>query len=154
MLDATNIQETATKAGTGEKSGRFLLTFGVAIVISASSLGTYLYMHRNAEPLPQTIVRAVNFSLYYPSPLPQSYAYVKGSTKLTKGILFYAIASGKQRISISEQTAPSDPPDLTRLPGFTNCGQHSHRDKCGPTRWHHTYEHHPYQHNGSLNGTE
>jgi hypothetical protein len=77
-------------------------------------------IHRDKPPLPNSIVSATSFALYYPSPVPSGYTYKNHSAKVESGIVFYELQSGSRTITISEQAAPSNPPSLTHLTGFTN----------------------------------
>jgi len=95
--------------------------FAIAVALAIVGGSLFFYMHYTSGPLPASITKNASFALYYPSPIPTGYAYKKNSAKLENDILFFTLQSDSNNtITISEQTIPPDPPDLTHLTGFTD----------------------------------
>lgn len=89
----------------------------VLALILASSLWTWHYFKDRAKPIPNNVRQSVSFPLYYPSSLPDGYSLDKGSIKVEGQIIFYLIASGSKKISISEQVVPNPAPDIKNVQG-------------------------------------
>lgn len=101
-------------------SRKVVVVAGVLVVVIAIAGGIAHFVHSNAGPLPASVVKSVSFPLYYPASLPDGYSYQQNSAKIENGFVFYSLQNGDKNISVSEQKAPSDPPDLTHLMGFTS----------------------------------
>jgi hypothetical protein len=89
----------------------------LAILVVALSAGLFVWRYKisSASHIPKNIVKSVNFSVFYPSPLPDNYSLNKDSIKIQTRILFFTLQNGDNKISVSEQSAPSNPPNLQLL---------------------------------------
>jgi hypothetical protein len=89
----------------------------IAVLVILLSVGLFVWKHKisSASPIPKNIVKSVNFSIFYPSPLPDKYSLKKDSIKIQTQILFFTLQNGDNKISVSEQSAPPNPPDLQLL---------------------------------------
>jgi hypothetical protein len=106
---------------SGGKRRRLVLWSGcVAVTALVITGGMLLYLHLRAGPLPASITKNAAFALYYPSPVPAGYGYQKGSANIENGYAVYKLQDGSSTITVSEQAAPANPPDLTKLAGFTS----------------------------------
>lgn len=113
-------QHQVAKVGKRKKIKAWHKAAIVAILlICVISIGLYFYVKRNEGPLPHSVVDSISFPIFYPSPVPQSFRLVKNSAKFSSGVLFYSFNSGNNKITVSEEAAPSNPPDISHLPGFT-----------------------------------
>jgi hypothetical protein len=90
----------------------------VALLVIATVAGIH-FIHQNNTSLPSSIIRATNFALYYPVPLPSAYTYKNHSAKMEGSVVFYELQSGSRTITVGEQAAPSNQPSLTHLTDFT-----------------------------------
>ena len=92
----------------------------VALVTLAAFTTVIWWFTRPVSPLPKSVVNSVSFQIYYPKALPQGYGLKKGSVSATDGIVFFALTNGNRVVSISEQTAPNQPPDVKNVQGNLN----------------------------------
>lgn len=91
----------------------------LALVVCAACL--LLVEHNtNRSELPNWVIKSSKFALFYPSPLPAGYVLKQDSVRLQGDVLFYTLQSDRDSITVSEQAAPVDSPDLSGLLGFTN----------------------------------
>jgi hypothetical protein len=91
---------------------------GFLFVVFAAVIAVFLVLllfKKQDSPIPKNIEKSVNFALYYPSNLPNGYSLDKNSVKSENQIVFYSLSSGDKKISISEQAAPSNPPDFEKI---------------------------------------
>jgi len=104
-----------------QRRWRSVLWSGIAITVVLAIIGgsLFFYIHHDSDPLPASITKNASFALYYPSPVPTGYAYKKGSAKINDGVVFFTLNSADYDITVSEQQAPFNPPQLSNLPGFT-----------------------------------
>jgi hypothetical protein len=91
---------------------KFIIPALALFVLLVAFISAGIYFHRSTPPLPKTVTGGVNFPVYYPSYLPKGYAFDKSSTHLENQILFFGLSNKKEKISISEQAAPKNPPDF------------------------------------------
>jgi hypothetical protein len=80
-------------------------------------VGGFILFHKTTA-LPQAITSNVSFPVYYPTDLPAGYQLDKNSIKTQDQRLFYQFQKGSNIIYVTEQSAPSHPPDLKNLDGF------------------------------------
>ena len=73
----------------------------------------------NSQTIPQNITRQVNFTLYFPSPMPAGYTYMKDTATFQVGQVYYKFASGDKRVTVMEQPMPSKKPDLSLMSGYS-----------------------------------
>ena len=92
-----------------------ILSLVILLILLALGAGGWFFTHRNPSPIPNNIKTQAGFAIYYPSSIPAGYAYDKNSAKLQQKILFFSLSSGNNKVSISEQAAPTPPPDLTAI---------------------------------------
>ena len=95
--------------------GVFTMLIGVLLV----GLVTVILLHTDGIPLPSNVTKSVNFALYYPAQLQDGYSYEKNSARIENSIVFYTLENGSSSVTIGEQVAPPNPPQLDKLPGFT-----------------------------------
>jgi hypothetical protein len=89
----------------------------LAILLFGSGAGLYAATHRSIAPS-EIGKLPTNFTVYYPHPLLEGYAYRQGSAKYEGGILSYSLQSKGSQILINEQALPATPPDLSVFPDF------------------------------------
>jgi hypothetical protein len=94
---------------------------GILVLAILACAGTIILLLENTSPLPGSVTKHALFPLYYPSPVPDGYSYMRGSATIENGILFYALGTNNKSndIRISEQAVPAAPPDLNHIAGFT-----------------------------------
>jgi len=97
------------------KNKRLVLSGATLLILIIVGAGGWFYAHRDSSPIPESIRRSVGFALYYPSPPPIGYSFQKDSVKTANDVVFYTLQSGSQTITVSQQPAPSTPPDLDAL---------------------------------------
>ncbi|MDL2342455.1 MAG: hypothetical protein QFB87_05260 [Patescibacteria group bacterium] len=96
---------------------RWLVAGGIVVVLGSAGGG--LYLHAKASgALPKAVTKQVSFTLYYPTQLPRGYTLNKTTARVENDILFYSLKSGSKEVRVSEQAAPTRPPDLNSIPGF------------------------------------
>lgn len=71
-----------------------------------------------ASLLPESVRGKTSFSVLYPTQLPRDYTLDKNSLKVIEGNLFYEVQNHEGTIVVSEQAAPSIPPNFDKLDGF------------------------------------
>jgi hypothetical protein len=72
----------------------------------------------NSKGIPASITRQVNYDLYFPSPMPSGYVYMKNTATFQIGQVYYKFASGKKRVTVVEQPIPDPKPDLNLMQGY------------------------------------
>jgi hypothetical protein len=102
------------------KRRKIIWSIGIITAAVLVLVVIWLMALRNPQPLPSSIRKATHYTLYYPSQLPQGYAYKKGSTRLDGGMVFYNLVNDRRTISVSLQAAPPQAIDLKSLVGFQN----------------------------------
>jgi len=94
---------------------------GIGVVVATVIItGIVILAHRNSSSIPVAISKEANFPLYYPSPMLKGYAYQTGSARLENDIVIYALQDATSKVTVSEQAAPQNPPNLSALIGFTS----------------------------------
>ena len=107
----------ATKKKTTKK--RWFVAAAIIIIIGSAAAGWY-YRQNSAAPIPADIRHSVSYGLYYPSSLPAGFIYDKNSARIANGVVFYSFSAAGQKVVVSEQALPNNPPDLKNLPGFND----------------------------------
>jgi hypothetical protein len=102
------------KKGLSKKT---MLIFGLLIVVLAS-VAVYLFLHMDRGPIPKSVRKHANFSIYYPTVIPTDYTLEGSSPNVQSGSLFYSISNKDRRVYISEQKLPDNPPNLDSLTEF------------------------------------
>jgi len=82
------------------------LVAGLMIIFSA-----WFFVFRDTGPIPQQYRKGLDFTLYYPTKLPDGYEVDKGSFKREGKVLIFSINAPKgKNIAVSQQAAPADIP--------------------------------------------
>jgi hypothetical protein len=98
------------------------LTVVIAILLAAAAIfgaGYLLKGSNDSNGIPASITRQVNYDLYFPSPMPPGYIYMKDTATFQIGQVFYKFANGKKRVTVNEQPMPETKPNLNLLAGYT-----------------------------------
>ncbi|MBX4190532.1 hypothetical protein KW794_00390, partial [Candidatus Saccharibacteria bacterium] len=103
-----------TASATHAPTKRFRLSgksisvaMGVLIAAAAIFGAGYLLKGSNdSKGIPASIARQVNYDLYFPSPMPSGYIYMKDTATFQIGQVFYKFANGKKRVTVNEQPMP------------------------------------------------
>jgi hypothetical protein len=98
------------------------LTIVIAILLAAAAIfgaGYLLKGSNDSNGIPASITRQVNYDLYFPSPMPPGYIYMKDTATFQIGQVFYKFANGKKRVTVNEQPMPETKPNLNLLAGYT-----------------------------------
>lgn len=115
---AASAPETRHKRLLGGKR----LSLAAAVVVAGLAIfgaGYLLKGSNDSQGIPASITRQVNYDLYFPSPMPQGYIYMKDTATFQIGQVFYKFANGKKRVTVNEQPMPDPKPNLAKLPGYT-----------------------------------
>jgi hypothetical protein len=104
-----------------KKRGKMLsVTAGVLLTAAAIfGAGWMLKGTSSSQTIPQSITRQVNFSLYFPAPMPPGYTYMKDTATFQIGQVYYKFASGAKRVTVMEQPMPAKKPDLGLMSGYS-----------------------------------
>jgi hypothetical protein len=96
-----------------------ILTAMVVLVTGASLVyfGYFLKSSTSGNSIPPKIVQQAGFPVYFPSPMPNGYTYMKDTATFQIGQVFYKFANGSKRVTVNEQPLPEQPPKLD-LPGY------------------------------------
>lgn len=91
------------------------------ILAAAAIFGTgwVLKGNNDSQTIPQNITRQVNFTLYFPSPMPAGYTYMKDTATFQIGQVYYKFANGSKRVTVMEQPMPSQKPNLGLMSGYS-----------------------------------
>jgi hypothetical protein len=99
-----------------------IITITAGILLAALAIfgaGYLLKGSSDSNTIPATITRQVNYDLYFPSPMPGGYTYMKDTATFQIGQVYYKFANGKKRVTVNEQPLPETKPDLNLLAGYT-----------------------------------
>jgi hypothetical protein len=99
------------------KQLKVLITVSIFILLIAGT-GLYISLFRDRSPIPMRILRSVNYPLYFPDPVPTTYALQKDSLNYSNGVVSYNfqhVPKDSKIIYVIEQALPSKPPDLQKL---------------------------------------
>lgn len=103
------------------KPNRKLLTLSAAGLLAIAAIFGAGYLLRgsdNSKGIPASITRQVNYDLYFPSPMPGGYVYMKNTATFQIGQVYYKFASGKKRVTVVEQPIPDPKPNLNLMQGY------------------------------------
>ncbi len=97
-----------------------LIVISLAALALILAAGVTVWLVLRTRPIfSSAITSQLNFTAYFPKPLVTG-TYLDATTiKVTGGILFFKLDYDHYAISVVEQSAPQDPPDLASLVGFT-----------------------------------
>jgi hypothetical protein len=93
-----------------------------AILLAGAAIFGAGYLLKGTDSpntIPDTITRQVNYSLYFPSPMPPGYTYMKDTATFQIGQVYYKFSNGNKRVTVNEQPKPETPPNLSQLTGYT-----------------------------------
>jgi hypothetical protein len=101
------------------RSRNKLVWWLIAGVVVLAGVVWYVLTRLQTDPLPAAVTQEVNYPVYYPKSVPGGYGYKPGSARYDQGIIVYVLDSGAATITVTEQSMPANPPDLSHLTGFT-----------------------------------
>ena len=101
--------------GTNNSKKWLRLTIIAALILASAAGGWFYYQKNNASPLPKSIIASANFSLYFPTKLPDGYVLDKASVKKDGGIVFYNFIKDNSTLFVSLQAKPPIAPDFQKL---------------------------------------
>jgi hypothetical protein len=93
----------------------------VTIIVLAGGIASLYILRGSSDGIPKqlkSISKSTRFTVYYPTELADGYTFDTNSVKFVDNILFYSVSKGEQKITISEQVIPPNPPDLKTIAGF------------------------------------
>jgi hypothetical protein len=102
------------------KTKHQLITFDVArlaviLIILVGGTAWAIVKVSNADSLPKKVYKQAHFAIYYPTPIPAGYMLDKNSAQFDKNVLFFSFSNMGKKVFVSEQAAPSAPPDLSAI---------------------------------------
>lgn len=104
-----------------KKSPVLKIITGIVVLITSASLIYFGYSLRSSTSgngISQKIIQQAPFTVYFPSPMPSGYTYMKDSATFQIGQVFFKFGNGVKRVTVNEQPLPSPAPKLD-LPGYT-----------------------------------
>lgn len=93
----------------------------MALVTAASLLyfGWSLRASTSGNGISEKIIQQAPFTVYFPSPMPPGYTYMKDTATFQIGQVFFKFSDGgNKRVTVNEQPLP-DPAPKIDLPGYT-----------------------------------
>jgi hypothetical protein len=87
------------------------------VVLILAGVTISITMYHKVNPITNKIEQRVGFPLLVPTPLPTGLAYVPKPASISQGVVSFSLQSRYGKITITEQAAPSDPPNLNEM-GF------------------------------------
>jgi hypothetical protein len=81
--------------------------------------GYSLKSSSDSGTVPSSVTNQAKFNVYFPSPMPSGYSYMKDTATFQIGEVFYKFGDGKKRITVKEEPAGQTKPDLKLLSGYT-----------------------------------
>lgn len=97
------------------------LSIAIGAILAAAAIfgaGWLLKGSGTQSTVPSSITRQVNYSLYFPSPMPPGYIYMKESATFQIGQVYYKFSKGNKRVTVNEQPMPGKKPDLSLMSGY------------------------------------
>jgi hypothetical protein len=94
----------------------------IALPLAAAAIfaaGYSLKSSPDQNTIPPSVTNQAKFSVYFPSPMPAGYIYMKNTATFQIGEVFYKFASGNKRVTVKEEPVPATKPDLNLLAGYT-----------------------------------
>ncbi len=104
---------------TGHKL-RYKLLTAFACLAAAGLLvvaGYSLKSSDDSKTLPTKITSQADYTVYFPSPMPAGYTYMKDTATFQIGQVFYKFNNGRKRVTVKEEPTPNPKPDLSLLAG-------------------------------------
>ena len=105
---------------------RMSLPWTLVLILSITLLvliiGFFIWRSNHVtSPLPKSVIEQINFSIYYPSDLPEKYSYDEDSASYTNNSLIYTL-DGPSDVIITQQPNPKEKILFEKLGGFTPTG--------------------------------
>jgi hypothetical protein len=96
----------------------FIIIISAIFALSLFVAG-YLYKSSgSADGIPAKIVKQVDYTLYFPSPMPPGYTYMKDTATFQIGQVFYKFSKGQKRVTVKEEPMSDPKPNLDLLQGY------------------------------------
>jgi len=96
-----------------------LVAIITVLLASALFAGGYSLKSADAsEGIPNKIIKQVSYELYFPSPMPAGYTYMKDTATFQIGQVFYKFSNGNKRVTVKEEPLPQPRPDLSLYKGY------------------------------------
>lgn len=83
------------------------------------ALGYFLKGSSASDGIPAKITKQANYDLYFPSPMPAGYTYMKDTATFQIGQVYYKFSDGRKRVTVKEEPIADTKPNLNLLAGFT-----------------------------------
>jgi hypothetical protein len=103
-------------------SGKLISVVGGIIIAAAAIFGAGYMLKGSSDSkgIPASITRQVNYDLYFPSPMPSGYTYMKDTATFQIGQVYFKFSHGKKRVTVIEQPMTDPKPNLSKLPSYTS----------------------------------
>lgn len=92
---------------------------GLAIAGGLIAGGYSLKSSGSANTLPASVTQQAKFDVFFPSPMPPGYTYMKDTATFQIGQVFYKFSSGRKRVTVREEPLNGNKPNLDLLSGYT-----------------------------------
>jgi hypothetical protein len=79
----------------------------VLVALGGAGFAAYHLLNRQYNPIEPEIIKQANFTVFYPSEVPENFRMDKKSVTLTNNMLFFNFTKGKKTINITEQPLPA-----------------------------------------------
>lgn len=89
---------------------------GVAGLLFAAGYG--LKSSADSKSLPAKVTGQADYTVYFPSPMPPGYSYMKDTATFQIGQVFYKFNNGRKRVTVKEEPVPNQKPNLSLLAGY------------------------------------
>lgn len=102
------------------KLGSKLFAVGACIGVAGLMFGAgySLKSSSDSKSLPAKVTQQADYTVYFPSPMPPSYSYMKDTATFQIGQVFYKFSNGSKRVTVKEEPLPKPAPDLSLLAGY------------------------------------
>ncbi len=88
------------------------------IIAGIFAAGYSLKSSKDTNTIPASIVKQANFDLFFPSPMPPGYLYMKDTATFQIGQVFYKFSNNRKRVTVNEQPMPATKPNFSLLNGY------------------------------------
>lgn len=105
---------------TKGKPGLKLFTALVCLAVGGLLVAAGYAFKSSEDPktLPAQVTSRADYSVYFPSPMPDGYTYMKDTATFQIGQVFYKFSNGLKRVTVKEEPAPNPAPNLSLLAGY------------------------------------
>lgn len=102
------------------KLGGRLLAAGACLGVAGLLFGAgySLKSSDSSKSLPAAVTAQADYTVYFPSPMPPGYSYMKDTATFQIGQVFYKFNNGSKRVTVKEEPLPNPAPDLSLLAGY------------------------------------